>query len=108
MVAVRAQARAPATALNRISPRTGSRESARTGSHESARTSSRGASRRHRSAPAVRDQKSLLAGHLGRVLGRPPADLGAQPDQWVVLAPGHPLLHRNERVVGDLDVLWAY
>src|SRR3954471_14588592 len=39
--------------------------------------------------------------------GLPAADLVAEPDQRVVLAVNHPLLHRDQRVVGDLDVLRA-
>src|ERR1022692_3850259 len=42
------------------------------------------------------------------IFGGPAADLGAEPDQRVVLAAGHPFLHRDERVVGDLDVLRAH
>src|SRR5690606_4912744 len=38
----------------------------------------------------------------------PSEQLVAQPDHRVVLAVGDPLLHRNERVVGDLDVLRAH
>src|SRR5437899_9411579 len=46
---------------------------------------------------------SGLAGDLRGVLGGAAADLGAQPDQGVVLAVGHAFLHRDQRVVGDLD-----
>src|ERR1700729_673996 len=50
-----------------------------------------------------------LAGHARRVRGaaRPPGDLGAEPDQRVVFAARHALLHGDQRVVGDLDVLRA-
>src|ERR1700759_4744551 len=50
-----------------------------------------------------------LGGDLGRVVraARPTGDLGPEPDQPVVLAAHHALLHRDQRVVGDLDVLWA-
>src|SRR6266851_5845818 len=41
------------------------------------------------------------------VVVRAAGDLGAQPDQRVVLAADHPFLHRDQRVVGDLDVLRA-
>src|SRR5215813_11583855 len=33
--------------------------------------------------------------------------LAAEPDQRVVLPPCHPLLQRDQRVIGDLDVLGA-
>src|SRR6516162_6379286 len=49
-----------------------------------------------------------LAGHLRGVLAGPAADFVAQPDQRVVLAADHPLLHRDQRIVGDLDVLRAH
>ena len=53
-------------------------------------------------------QDQLLARYLrGAGVARPAGDLAAQPDQRVVLAAGHPLLHRDQRVVGDLDVLRA-
>src|ERR1700722_18376822 len=48
------------------------------------------------------------SGDLGGVLGGAAADLGAEPDQRVVLAAGHALLQRDQGVVGDLDVLGAY
>src|ERR1700754_1837350 len=38
----------------------------------------------------------------------PPEYLVSQPDHRVVLAVGCALLHRDQRVVGDLDVLRAY
>src|SRR5690348_4485773 len=52
-------------------------------------------------------KSSCLAGDLRGVLVGPAADLVAQPDQRVVLAPHHPFLQRDQRVVGDLDVLRA-
>src|SRR5215831_14133658 len=50
---------------------------------------------------------TLLAGHRGRVVAGAAADLGAEPDQRVVLAADHAFLHRDYRVVGDLDVFRA-
>src|SRR5689334_429001 len=50
---------------------------------------------------------SGLARYLRGVLMGPAADLVAQPDQRVVLAPDHSFLQRDQRVVGDLDVLRA-
>src|ERR1051326_548607 len=47
----------------------------------------------------ARDLRGVLVGAAG--------DLVAQPDQRVVLTPDDPLLHRDQRVVGDLDVLRA-
>src|ERR1700735_5039793 len=52
--------------------------------------------------------ESGLAGHLGGVLVGAAADLVAEPDQRVVLAADHALLQRDDRVVGDLDVLRAH
>src|SRR5215831_10999281 len=46
-------------------------------------------------------------GHGGGVVAWAPAYLGAEPDQRIVLAAHHALLHRDQRVVGDLDVLRA-
>src|SRR5262249_51201865 len=46
-----------------------------------------------------RDGRGVLAG--------PAADLVAEPDQRVVLAADDAFLHRDQRVVGDLDVLRA-
>ena len=46
-----------------------------------------------------------LAAGLGGIGVRAAGDLAAEPDQRVVLAAGHALLHRDQRVVGDLDVL---
>src|ERR1700733_7113109 len=49
-----------------------------------------------------------LAGHRrrpGRL--RPPRDLRAEPDQRIESPTRHALLHRDDRVVGDLDVLGA-
>src|ERR1700689_5066213 len=48
------------------------------------------------------------AGDLGGVFVGAAADLVAEPDQGVVLAADHAFLHRDDRVVGDLDVLRAY
>src|ERR1043165_2355871 len=47
----------------------------------------------------ARDLRGVLVGAAG--------DLVAEPDQRVVLTPDDPLLHRDQRVVGDLDVLRA-
>src|SRR5579859_6268841 len=47
-------------------------------------------------------------GNLRGVFSRTSRDLGSEPHQRVVLAPGHALLHRDQRVVSDLDVLRAY
>src|SRR5216683_4427855 len=50
----------------------------------------------------------VLAGDLGGAGGGAAAgDLRAEPDDGVVLAPGDAFFHRDERVVGDLDVLGA-
>ena len=35
------------------------------------------------------------------------SDYRAQPAQWIVFLIDHALLHRNNRVVGDANVLWA-
>src|SRR5579875_3069442 len=52
---------------------------------------------------------SALAGDGGRARPRrPPGDLRAEPHQRVVLAARDALLHGDQRVVGDLDVLRAY
>src|SRR5580698_11609762 len=60
--------------------------------------------------PCPARSPSAFTGNGRGVAGaaRPTSDLGAEPDQRVVLAPGHALLHRDERVVGDLDALRAY
>src|SRR5450756_958256 len=51
---------------------------------------------------------SALARHRRRAgPRRPPGDLRAEPDERVVLAARHALLHRDDRVIGDLDVLGA-
>src|SRR6266699_5589480 len=48
-----------------------------------------------------------LTWHRWSVVVAAAGDLGAQPDQRVVLAPDHPFLQGDQRVVGDLDVLRA-
>src|ERR1700748_2722185 len=59
-------------------------------------------------APSRYPRRLPLAGHRrGALRLRPHGDLRAEPDQRVVLVPGHALLHRDDRVVGDLDVLGA-
>src|SRR5580700_4424340 len=60
-------------------------------------------------APPQLAGRSALTGDGRGVMGAagPAADLGSEPDQRVVLAPGHAFLHRDERIVGDLDVLRA-
>src|SRR5580692_8899119 len=58
--------------------------------------------------PARRNGWLALAGHRwGAGWLRPPADLRAEPDQRVEPPSGDALLHRDDRVVGDLDVLGA-
>src|ERR1700759_516291 len=44
----------------------------------------------------------LTGDHRGALRLRPHGDLRSEPDQWVVLPPGDALLHRDDRVVGDL------
>src|SRR5262249_25736240 len=59
-------------------------------------------------APSRYPRRLPLARHRrGALRLRPHGDLRAEPDQRVVLAPGHALLHRDDRVVGDLAVLAA-
>src|SRR5215467_11138127 len=50
---------------------------------------------------------TLFAGHRRRVVAGAAADLGAEPDQRIVLATDHAFLHGDYRVVGDLDVFRA-
>src|SRR4051794_41951166 len=47
-------------------------------------------------------------GRLDLVAGVAAADLRAEPGDRVVLAVHHPLLHRDDRVVGDVDALRAH
>src|SRR3989338_5638957 len=44
---------------------------------------------------------------LARGIALPPENLPAQPQERIVEAIHHPLLERNDSVVGDLDVLGA-
>src|SRR5882724_5702980 len=55
----------------------------------------------------IERQLALRAARCRGVVPRAPADLGAEPDQRIVLAADDALLQRNQRVVGDLDVLGA-
>src|SRR5215831_15355337 len=62
-----------------------------------AKTCGWGKGARPASGALARDRRGVVLAAAG--------DLGAQPDQRVVLAAGHPFLHRDQRIVGDLDVL---
>src|SRR5690242_9894540 len=67
-------------------------------------TSARGTTPARTSRPAPAES------HLGAavdVLVADP-DLAAEPDQGVELAVHHALLHRDDRVVGDVDVLGTH
>src|SRR6266496_6655805 len=55
----------------------------------------------------IERQLALLAARCRGVVPRASADLGAEPEQRVVFAADDALLQRNQRVVGDLDVLGA-
>src|ERR1700691_6139805 len=70
-------------------------------------TTLRGAGVSRCGAPRVTGPLVLRRDRGGALRGRTAGDLRAEPDDRVVPAARHALLHRDQRVVRDLDVLGA-